>query len=131
MSEGHKPFGAAAKFADPELETSQLTKHLSEEWKETNKALETLAAREDKLITEGQEIPEALEAEIDEAYGLLRKIVLDALSIRSESLDDICVKLEIWQSHTFSDKVKPHLLQPSDLLIRQTIREIAEYRKMA
>ena len=112
-----------------EAERTRLTEHLRKEWETTVSDLLALALEEDRLIADDQAISTDLEAEIDEACELQRKIVLDALSIRSESLEDICFKLEIWQSLTFGDKVKPHLLRPGDLLIRQTIRELGEFKK--
>ena len=108
---------------------TRLTEHLWKEWKLTNSDLKDLANAEDQAISEGRDISPELDAEIDEAFEMQRKIVLDALSIRSESLEDIVYKLEIWQSLIFGDKTKPHLLQPGDLLIRQTIREFKELRK--
>lgn len=129
MADRHSQFGSAAKLADTESGTSKLTQHLWSEWQQTNQTLSDLAREEDRLITNGEEVPEELEAEVTEACDLMRKIILDALSIRAESLEDIGIKLTIWQSYNFGDSVKPHLLQPSDLLIRQSIRELNEIRK--
>ena len=120
----------ASKFGSGSDQT-RLTEHLWKEWKNVNSKLSKLAKEEDQVISEGLNVSEVLEAEIDEAYELQRKIVLDALSIRSETLEDISFKLEIWQSLSYGDKIKPHLLQPGDLLIRQTIREFSELRKKA
>ena len=119
---------AAIKIGN-ETERTRLTEHLWKEWETTVRDLLALAQEEDRLIADDQAVSTELEAEIDETCELQRKIVLDALSIRSESLEDICFKLEIWQSLTFGDKVKPHLLSPGDLLIRQTIRELGEFKK--
>lgn len=112
-------------------EKTRLTEHLWNEWKNTNSDLKQLAQEEDKVLAEGLDVSDELEAEIDETCDLQRKIVLDALSVRSETLEDISFKLEIWQSLIYGDKVKPHLLQPGDLLIRQTIREFFELKKKA
>ena len=116
---------------DSGSEQTRLTEHLWKEWKTSDSELKKLAKEEDRLISEGLDVSEDLEAEIDEICELQRKIVLDALSIRSETLEDIAFKLEIWQSWTFGEKVKPHLLQPGDLLVRQTIREFKELQKKA
>ena len=129
MSDGWKSAVAVQEDAGPKSENSRLTEHLWTEWENTCEELSELAQEEDRLVSEGLEVPEDLEQQIDEAYALQRKILLDALSIRSESLRDLHLKLGIWQSHTFGDKVKPHLMQPSDLLIRQTIRELGELLK--
>ena len=107
----------------------RLSEHLWSAWQDTKEEIAELAEEEDRKIEAGAEITPEFDEEIDALYAQQRKIILDALSIRAETLKDICLKLELWQSHTYGDKVKPHLLQPSDLLIRQTIRELAELSK--
>lgn len=111
---------------EADAEPARLTEHLWTEWQTTDEDIADLIKQEDQLIEQGKEVPASLDEALDELTAYQRKIVLDALSIRSETLRDICMKLEIWQAHTFGEKVRPHLLQPSDLLIRQTIRELAE-----
>ena len=107
----------------------RLSEHLWSAWQDTKDEIAELAEEEDRKIEAGAEISPEFDEEVDALYAQQRKIILDALSIRAETLKDICLKLELWQSHTYGDKVKPHLLQPSDLLIRQTIRELAELNK--
>jgi len=107
----------------------RLSEHLWSAWQDTNDEIAELAEEEDRKIEAGANISPEFDEEIDALYAQQRKIILDALSIRAETLKDICLKLELWQSHTYGDKVKPHLLQPSDLLIRQTIRELSELSK--
>lgn len=109
----------------------RLSEHLWSAWQDLSEEITELAEEEDRKIESGADIALEFDQKIDELYAQQRKVILDALSIRSESLKDIRLKLELWQSHTYGDKVKPHLLQPSDLLVRQVIRELAELNKTA